>query len=105
MDEYIDRYEPRCRECEYCKMISRANSTYRTPFGRGHFYCVHPKTKETRYIEGRPIGFYTPRFIGYGTPERDTVLQVKTRPRWCPTKGDTDECIYCDSKVDEEVEE
>lgn len=32
------------------------------------------------------LGNQMPSFIGFGTPEYDTKLTVKTSPRWCPRR-------------------
>lgn len=74
--------------CVYCKMTSRANNLYagRYGYGRGIFYCQHSKVKE---LPLSAFGNKAPGFIAFGTTEKDSVVQVKTHPRWCPAKGGT----------------
>ena len=74
-----------CRECEYCKMRSRADVTLAGNgiYGRGEFRCEHP---ETGKIPVKVFGNRMPGFIGFGTMDRRSVVQIKTHPRWCPLK-------------------
>lgn len=77
----------KCRECEYCKMQRRANIKFaghgHGGYGRGEFYCEHP---ESHNLPLKSFGIKAPRFIDFGTCEKDTVVQIKTSPRWCPLR-------------------
>lgn len=83
----------RCKDCEYCEMLCQANTLYSGSgrlYGRGEFYCTNP---ETGKLPNEAFGSKMREFIGYGTPERESKLQVKTSPRWCPKrkKGEKNE--------------
>lgn len=77
---------PKCKECEHCKMLARAKSLYAGSgyfYGRGEFFCEHP---ETNKLPQNAFGRKMKGFIGFGTPERVSILQTKTSPRWCPKR-------------------
>lgn len=42
--------------------------------------------QETKRLPREAFGNQMPSFIGFGTPEYDTKLTVKTSPRWCPRR-------------------
>lgn len=81
----------RCKDCEYCKMPYRADAKYagiNHDYGRGEFYCKNPETDK---LPLEAFGYKPPGFIGFGTSEKDTKLQVKSSPRWCPKRRKSDE--------------
>ena len=80
----------KCKECEHCKMRSRANVKYAGygTYGRGEFWCEHPDAAK---LPLRAFGNSAPKFIGFGTVEKDSKLQMKTSPRWCPLRGKKNE--------------
>ena len=73
---------PKCRECDFCKMTTRANAKYSgyAIYGRGEFSCENPETKK---LPRKAFGNKLEGFIGFGTPERESKLTLKTSPRWC----------------------
>ncbi len=75
----------KCKECEHCKMRGRANVKYsgNGMYGRGEFWCENPDTVK---IPLNGFGNSAPGFIGFGTMEKDSKLQIKTSPRWCPLR-------------------
>lgn len=77
---------PRCKECQYCELHNRADSRFVGwhSYGRGYFFCENSETKKLPIKE---FGNKMPGFIGFGTPEYDTKLKMKTSPRWCPLRG------------------
>lgn len=76
---------PRCKECQYCKLIGRGENKFSSTYGygRGHFFCENPETEK---LPIKAFGNSSPRFVGYGTEEYNTKLMVKTSPRWCPRR-------------------
>lgn len=77
----------RCKDCEYCKLLYRADVIHAgigRSYGRGEFFCENPKTIN---LPAEAFGNKMRGFIGFGTPEKDTKLHMKTSPRWCPKKG------------------
>lgn len=80
----IECKKTKCRECCYCKLRGRADEKFASPghknYGRGYFFCEHPEAQNLKDNHGFP----RTAFIGYGTAESITRLQLKTRPRWCP---------------------
>lgn len=52
-------------------------------YGRGYFFC---ENQETKRLPREAFGNQMPSFIGFGTPEYETKLTVKTSPRWCPRR-------------------
>lgn len=74
----------KCSECCYCKLHGKADSRFalagHKSHGRGYFYCENPEAQNMTDDHGNPRD----AFIGYGTAEYETKLQLKTRPRWCP---------------------
>lgn len=80
----IESKKTKCSECCFCKLRGRADAKYagvgHTGYARGYFYCTNPAAQELKDKHGYPQN----AFIGYGSPESDTKLQLKTRPRWCP---------------------
>ena len=77
---------PRCKECQHCELRNRAESKFagRYGYGRGCFFC---ENQETKRLPREAFGNRMPSFIGFGTPEYDTKLTVKTSPRWCPRRN------------------
>lgn len=77
----------KCKECEHCKMTSRANIKFAGGgyggYGRGEFFCEHPDVGK---MHPRDFGNRAPGFIGFGTMEKESVVQIKTSPRWCPLR-------------------
>ena len=49
----------------------------------GYFFC---ENQETKRLPREAFGNQMPSFIGFGTPEYETKLTVKTSPRWCPRR-------------------
>ena len=80
----LESKKTKCSECYYCKMHGRADTRYagigRSGYGRGNFFCEHPGAQNLKDNRGLP----KTAFIGYGTAESTTRLQLKTMPRWCP---------------------
>lgn len=76
---------PRCKECQHCELRNRAESKFTGGYGygRGYFFC---ENQETKRLPREAFGNQMPSFIGFGTPEYDTKLTVKTSPRWCPRR-------------------
>lgn len=74
----------KCKECEHCKMLSRANAVAGYIYGRGEFWCRNPETDK---LPLKIFGSKAPGFIGFGTPEKESKIQVKTSPRWCPIRN------------------
>lgn len=76
---------PRCKECQHCELRNRAESKFAGGYGygRGYFFC---ENQETKRLPREAFGNQMPSFIGFGTPEYDTKLTVKTSPRWCPRR-------------------
>ena len=76
-----------CKECEYCQMTRRADIKFARAdygsYGRGIFYCTHP---DIQTMPVRAFGNRAPGFIEFGTMEKDSVVQIKTAPRWCPRR-------------------
>lgn len=77
----------KCKDCKYCKMGHRANIKFAGggygSYGRGVFFCEYP---EVYKLPLKAFGNRAPRFISFGTCERETVVQIKTSPRWCPLR-------------------
>lgn len=76
---------PRCIERDCCKMTTRANAKFSgyAIYGRGMFFCENPETKK---MPRKVFGNRMERFIGFGTPEKESKLTAKTSPRWCPRR-------------------
>lgn len=76
---------PRCKECQHCELRNRAESKFTGGYGygRGYFFC---ENQETKRLPREAFRNQMPSFIGFGTPEYDTKLTVKTSPRWCPRR-------------------
>ena len=72
----------RCKECDYCKQIGKQNSN-RDTVGRKHYWCKHPITDT---LEDRVFGNKAQGFIGFGENNYESPLVLKTSPRWCPIK-------------------
>lgn len=70
----------KCRDCKYCKSVSRTNGLY-DGFGRSRkmYMCEHPDVNKV-LDRGSPI--YP--FVGYGDFTQKSPLQLKTHKRWCP---------------------
>lgn len=71
---------PRCKECQHCELRNRAESKFTGGYGygRGYFFC---ENQETKRLPREAFGNQMPSFIGFGTPEYETKLTVKTSPR------------------------
>ena len=76
---------PKCSECDFCKMTTRANAKFNKSgiYGRGEFFCENPETEK---LPKKAFGNKMEGFIGFGTPERESKLTLKTSPRWCPKR-------------------
>lgn len=76
---------PRCKECQHCELRNRAEDKFASGYGygRGYFFC---ENQETKRLPREAFGNQMPSFIGFGTPEYDTKLTVKTSPKWCPRR-------------------
>ena len=76
---------PKCRECDFCEMELRADARFSgyAIYGRGMFFCQNPETKK---LPRKAFGNKLEGFIGFGTPERESILQMKTSPKWCPRR-------------------
>lgn len=72
-------------EEEFEKLRNRAESKFTGGYGygRGYFFC---ENQETKRLPREAFGNQMPSFIGFGTPEYETKLTVKTSPRWCPRR-------------------
>ena len=76
---------PKCSECDFCKMTTRANAKFNKTgiYGRGEFFCENPETEK---LPRKAFGNKMEGFIGFGTPERESKLTLKTSPGWCPRR-------------------
>lgn len=74
-----------CKYCNYCKSRGQANRTGnnsgREP--RKTYYCENPLTYE---LPASSFGNRAHRFIGYGTSDWGSPLNMKTSPKWCPLR-------------------
>ncbi len=77
---------PKCSECDFCEMITRANAKFSKSgiYGRGEFFCENPETKK---LPVKAFGNKAEGFIGFGTTEKESKLTLKTSPRWCPRRA------------------
>lgn len=98
---------PRCKECRHCELRNRAESKFTGGYGygRGYFFC---ENQETKRLPREAFGNQMPSFIGFGTPEYDTKLTMKTSPRWCPRRkkrmkqnsaGQFSQCNRCGARI------
>lgn len=69
-----------CKYCSSCKCKGRSRAQGIEAFGRNHYYCIHPDRNK-----GENRKFHD--FIGYGDNTRESQLQLKTHPKWCPLEA------------------
>jgi len=82
---------PHCTGCPFVSKPRRAkrtgnNDTKRGP--RGSCMCNHPEAVAT-FNKVRPRSPRMAAFIGYTRPGGN-VPQIKTSPKWCPLRFNTD---------------
>lgn len=75
----------RCRTCQYCTSYGRANYTanQRNGWPRKSYHCTHP---EINKIPHKEFGNKMPGFINFGDCTKESPVQTKTTPKWCPIK-------------------
>lgn len=76
----------KCIECKYCKQKGRTLPSFKS-FGRKKYYCDNSNAR--LIIDG-----VLPKhncFIAFGEDTRDSLLQLKTSPRWCPLRNNKNE--------------
>lgn len=64
-----------CKYCTFCRCTGRAGAQGAKVFGRKHYYCENPNTEGDKNRN---------KFVGYGDNTRESPLQLKTHPKWCP---------------------
>lgn len=75
----------KCKECQYCECIGRAEMQKGTySYSRKEYFCKNPKVYKMKDEHGYPIN----NFVGYGNTTLESPLQLKTRKKWCPLESE-----------------
>lgn len=75
----------RCKDCNFCKNtgINKSTANSVTGYSRKKYMCSNPKARE---LPESAFGNSMPCFIGFGDCSRESPIQIKTAPKWCPRK-------------------
>lgn len=71
----------KCNECEYLKKRGFVPSTFKT-YERKKYYCSNG---DAVLIKDGELPKNT-NFIGLGENTKESLLAIKTCPKWCPLK-------------------